>query len=125
MFFQSLCCANTLSGGGGSGLVEITSSSLLLLSRFSPGKASPGKSTGVGCHCLLRQLFAVPWIVAYWAPLSMGFSQARILEWVAMPSSSRSPPPRDHTHVSCLASRFFTTELPGKPQTHCLLLSKA
>ena len=38
--------------------------------------------------------------------------QARILEWVAMPSSRRSSGPRDGTHVSyvsALAARFFTT----------------
>ena len=42
---------------------------------------------------------------------------ARILDWVAMPSS-RSSSPRDRTHgsyVSCIAGRFFTTELLGKP----------
>ena len=36
-----------------------------------------------------------------------GDSQARILEWVAMPSSKGSSRPRDGTHVSCLAGRFF------------------
>ena len=38
--------------------------------------------------------------------------QARILEWVAMPSSGRSSQPREQTHVSCLsalAGGFFTT----------------
>ena len=34
-------------------------------------------------------------------------SQARILEWVAIPFSRRSSPPRDWTHVSCLAGRCF------------------
>ena len=37
--------------------------------------------------------------------------QARILEWVAMPSSKRSSPPRDWSHtsyVSCIAGGFFT-----------------
>ena len=33
------------------------------------------------------QLSATPWTVAPQAPLSMGILQARILEWVAMPSS--------------------------------------
>ena len=44
--------------------------------------------------------------------------QARILEWVAMPSSRRSSWPRDWTRVSCgscIAGGFFTTEPPGKP----------
>ena len=50
-----------------------------------------------------------------------GILQARILEWVAMPSSKRSSPPRDQTHISwgscisCIAGRFFTTEPSGKP----------
>ena len=33
------------------------------------------------------QLFATPWTVARQAPLSMGFSRTRILEWVAISSS--------------------------------------
>ena len=32
----------------------------------------------------------------------------RMLEWVAMPSSRRSSPPRDRTLVSRIAGRFFT-----------------
>ena len=30
------------------------------------------------------QLFATPWTAAYRAPLSMGFFQARVLEWGAI-----------------------------------------
>ena len=40
--------------------------------------------------------------------------QARILEWVAMPSSRESSQPRDWTHISCastLARGFFTTSI--------------
>ena len=50
-----------------------------------------------------------------------GILQARMLEWVAMPSSRGSSWPRDQTHISCgscFASEFFTAEPPGKP---CLL----
>ena len=43
------------------------------------------------------RLFATPWIVAYQAPLSMGFSRQRILGWVAMPSSRGYSPPKDLT----------------------------
>ena len=46
-----------------------------------------------------------------------GILQARILEWVAMPSSRRSFQPRDWTCVSCgscISGRFFTTEPLGK-----------
>ena len=39
-----------------------------------------------------------------------GILQAAMLEWVAMPSSRGCSQPRDQTHVSCTAGRFFTTE---------------
>ena len=47
-----------------------------------------------------------------------GILQARIPEWVAMPSSRECPLPRDQIHVSCgscNAGRFFASESPGKP----------
>ena len=47
-------------------------------------------------------LFATPWTVAHQALLSIGFSQARMLEWVAMPSFGGPSQPRDQTHVSCI-----------------------
>ena len=54
--------------------------------------------------CVLTQfscvrLFVTLWTVAFQAPLSMGILQARTLEWVAMPSSRGSSPPRDQTHI--------------------------
>ena len=39
---------------------------------------------------------------------SMGFLQARILEWVAISFSRDSSWPRDWTQVSCIAGGFFT-----------------
>ena len=44
-------------------------------------------------------LFVTPWTVAHQTPLSMGILQARILEWVAKPSSRGSSRPRDRTHA--------------------------
>ena len=44
-----------------------------------------------------------------------GISQARILEWVASSFSRGSSQPRNRTHVSSSAGRFFTAEPPGKP----------
>ena len=51
---------------------------------------------------------ATPWTGARQAPLSMGILQAKILEWVAMPSSRGSFQPRDWTQVSRIAGGFFT-----------------
>ena len=48
-----------------------------------------------------------------------GILQARILEWVVLPSSRGTSPPRDQTCVSqasCIAGGFFTAEPLGKPQ---------
>ena len=50
-----------------------------------------------------------------------GILQARILEWVAMPSSRGSFWPRDQTHVSCIsctAGGFFITEPQGCTPTN-------
>ena len=40
--------------------------------------------------------------------------QARILEWIVMPSSRGSSQARDQTHVSCIAG-FFTREANKPP----------
>ena len=42
-----------------------------------------------------ESLFVTPWTLAHQASLSMGILQARILKWVAMPSSRGSSQPRD------------------------------
>ena len=70
-------------------------------------KVSSGKSH---ISILCTQLFASP-------PRSSvhQITQTRILEWVATSSSKGSSWPRDQTHVSCLAGRFFTTKLLEKP----------
>ena len=47
-----------------------------------------------------------PWTAAHQAPLSMVILQARILEWVAKPSSGRSSQCRDQTQVSRI-DRWF------------------
>ena len=41
-----------------------------------------------------------------------GILQARILEWVTMPSSRESSQFRDHTQVSCIAGEFFAVWAP-------------
>ena len=59
-------------------------------------------------HSDTSDSFGTPWTVAHQAPLSMGIFQARILEWVAMPSSKGSSWLRDWTQVSHIAGGFFT-----------------
>jgi len=76
------------------------------------------------CCCLVTQLllfshslrlWANFWIVAPGSSVH-GISQAG-LEWVAISFSRGCSRPRDRIWVSCLAGRFFTTELPrSKPQ---------
>ena len=60
------------------------------------------------CHFSHVQFFVTLWAVPHQAPLSMGILQARILEWVAMPSSRGSSKRRDWTQVSHTAGRIFT-----------------
>ena len=57
---------------------------------------SPGKNTGVGCHCLLQcvkvkslsrvQLLATAWTAAHQAPPSMGFSRQEYWSGLPLPS---------------------------------------
>ena len=51
------------------------------------------------------------------APLSMGFS-TRILEWVAISSSTGPSQPRDQNPTSCVGRLFFTIEPPEKNLEH-------
>ena len=67
---------------------------------------SPGKNTGVGCHCLLQCMkvksekevaqscptLATPWTAAYQAPPSMGFSRQKYWSGVPLPSPNTQLP---------------------------------
>ena len=53
-------------------------------------------------------LFATPWTVAYQAPPSMAFFQAKILEWADISFSRGSSQPKEWTWVCCIAGRRFT-----------------
>ena len=71
------------------------------------------------CVCVLCasslsrvRLSETPQAVALQAPLSMGIFKARILEWVAMPSSRGSSQPRSPT----LDADSLQSEPPGKPK---------
>ena len=56
-------------------------------------------------------LFATPWDEAHQLPLPMRTLQARILKWIAMPSSRGSPQSRDQT---CISGSLSLVP-PGKP----------
>ena len=80
---------------------------------------SPGKNTGVGCHCLLQlscfscvQLFVALWTLACQVPLSMGFFRQDYwggLPWL-LPGDLPNPGIKLTPLTSpALAVRFFTT----------------
>ena len=75
---------------------------------WRPGTAATWPPHVLHASRSVAQLSATPWMVARQAPLSMGILQARILEWVAMPSSRGSSRPRDQTRVSYVTGKVFT-----------------
>ena len=62
------------------------------------------------------QLFVTPWTAACRAPLSMGILQARILEWVAMPSSRGLHNPELEPRSPVLQTDSLLPKPPGKPK---------
>ena len=76
------------------------------------------------CVCMLShfsgvQLFVTLWTINLPGSSVHGILQAKILEWVAMTSSSGSSWLRDQTPVSCITDRFFTSETLGKAAWKC------
>ena len=78
------------------------------------------------CACVLSrfssvQPFVTLWTVAYWVPLSLGFSGQEYWSGLSCTSPEDLPDP-EIKPVSptspALSGRFFTTELPGKA-TEC------
>ena len=57
-----------------------------------------------------------PWTVACQPHLSMGILQARIMEWVAMPSSGDLPSIGIKPRSPALQEHYLPSELPGKPK---------
>ena len=81
---------------------------------------TPSPTVGCWLCCLAAQLcFTLCDPVDCSPPGSSvhGILRASILEWVPTPFSRGFSGPRDQTHVSCTAGRFFTTEPLGKPST--------
>ena len=74
-------------------------------------KFNPWSRSGILCMCLAAQLCLTHCDPVDCSPPGssvLGILQARILEWIAMPSSKGSSQPRDQTQVSRIAGRFFT-----------------
>ena len=87
---------------------------------------APSPQASLGCVCVssvasvVSDTLQIPTDYSLLGSSVHGILQARILEWVAMPSSRGSSQPRVQTSnscVSCTAGRFFTTEPPRKPQS--------
>ena len=73
---------------------------------------------------VLNRLFATPWTVALQASLPLGFSRQEYWNGLPFHPSGDLPNPGIKSMSSELASRFFTTESPWKPQYKCLPLGK-
>ena len=77
------------------------------------------------CVCVSHSVMSNPlWSMDYSWPGSSVFGnlQARILEWVAIPSSRGSSPPRDWTwvsYISCICRWFFMTSATWEAQLDC------
>ena len=83
---------------------------------------SPGKNTGVGCHCLLQcmkvkvkslsrvRLFATPWTAAHQAPPSMGFSRQEYWSGLPFPSPGDVPDPGIEARSPALQADALTSE---------------
>ena len=99
--------------------VEVDSCYMLKNIRDScRGERGTGQSqTWVLFLCVLShfsrvRLFTAPWTVAHQAPLSMVILQARILEWLPLPTTGYLPDPgiEPASLMSpALGGRFFTT----------------
>ena len=95
---------------------------------YSPWN-SPGHNTAVSSYSLPQGIFptqgSIPGFQHCWWILHQLSHQGspRIVEWVASPFSSRSSRPRNHTGVSCIAGRFFTSWATREAFQEQLLLS--
>ena len=69
----------------------------------------------VSCACVFSHQ-SCPTLCPHQAPLSMGILQARILEWVAMPSSKNLPNPGIEPRSPTLWADSLPAEPQGKPK---------
>ena len=74
----------------------------------------------LNCFSCVR-LFTTLWTVAQQAPLSVEILQARILEWVAMPSSRDLPTPGIKPRSPTLQADSLPPDPPRKPSKNSLI----
>ena len=92
-----------------------------LIVGLGKNKSKKWKSLQAWVSCVCTQSLQL--CLTLWNPVDYslpdssvhGILQARILEWVVIPSSVGSSPPRDRTRVSCMTGWFFTAEPLGNP----------
>ena len=70
------------------------------------------------------QLFATPWIVAYRAPPTMGFSRQEYWSGLPFPSPGDLPSPGIKPRYPALEADALTSEPPGKPYQIVIRLSE-
>ena len=99
----------------------LTVSSLSKLRKPNNKQTTQASLLGPIERCLHTQLlncirlFVTPWTAAHQAPQSLVFSRQEYWSGLPFLSPEEYSWPRDQTHVSYMADRFFTTETPGKP----------
>ena len=103
-----------------SGSCSIVSDFLRPHGLYSPWH-SPDQNTGVGSLSLLREIFPTQGLNpglphCRWILYQLSHKgSAKILEWVAYPSSSRSSWPRNRTGVSGIAGGLYQLSYHGSP----------
>ena len=85
----------------------------------SPQSQGHNVTSGGGVVAKLCPTLVTPRIAAHQAPLSVGFLQARILEWVAIPFSRGIFPTQElNPGPPTLQADSLPSEPPGKPYAH-------
>ena len=113
----------TLKRLGSSSSSRVNSTNYLVLHKDRPDLCPQGSYTVWERKVLVAQSCSTLWDLIDCSPLGSsahGILWARILVWVAIPSSRGSSWPRDWTRVSCIAGKFFTiwaTREEGKGNT--------
>ena len=114
---QYSCLENPLDGGAWWATVHGVAKNRTRLSDFVSSTYFCVDTSEYVVLCLVTQLclnFVTPWTVAHQAPLSMGILQARILEWVAMPTSRGSSQPTVQTWSPTLQADSLPSLPPGR-----------